>query len=130
MPLLADTIPAEQLSADEAISQAENASRALMVLLRQLTPPQRVDEDVQAAEVLDGAGDQNVEVLWHSPRATQDNLEFGAKVGAWDAVDPGLKSFAHKAVASRVGCSWCLDVGYFQAQNENLYLVKASQGPP
>ncbi|WP_329203321.1 carboxymuconolactone decarboxylase family protein [Streptomyces sp. NBC_01435] len=72
---------------------------------------------------------ENVEVLWHSPRVTQDNLEFGAKVGAWDAVDPGLKSFAHMAVASQVGCSWCLDVGYFQAQNENLDLAKASQVP-
>jgi alkylhydroperoxidase family enzyme len=33
------------------------------------------------------------------------------------------------AVASQVGCSWCLDVGYFQAQNENLDLAKASQVP-
>ena len=31
-----------------------------------------------------------------------------------------LKSFAHMAVAAQVGCSWCLDVGYFQAQNQNL----------
>ncbi|MEW1865431.1 carboxymuconolactone decarboxylase family protein [Streptomyces sp. NPDC088194] len=76
-----------------------------------------------------GAVPENVEVLWHSPRMAQDNLEFGAKVGAWDAVDPGLKSFAHMAVASQVGCSWCLDVGYFQAQNENLDLAKASQVP-
>ncbi|MGW5664041.1 carboxymuconolactone decarboxylase family protein [Streptomyces sp. NPDC003758] len=76
-----------------------------------------------------GAVPENVEVLWHSPQVTQDNLEFGARVGAWDAVDPGLKSFAHMAVASQVGCSWCLDVGYFQAQNENLDLAKASQVP-
>ncbi|WP_406171773.1 carboxymuconolactone decarboxylase family protein [Streptomyces canus] len=76
-----------------------------------------------------GAVPENVEVLWHSPRVTQDNLEFGARVGAWDAVDPGLKSFAHMAVASQVGCSWCLDVGYFQAQHENLDLARASQVP-
>ncbi|MFD4604410.1 carboxymuconolactone decarboxylase family protein [Streptomyces sp. NPDC058464] len=72
---------------------------------------------------------ENVEVLWHSPRVAQDNLEFGAKVGAWDAADPGLKSFAHMAVASQVGCSWCLDVGYFQAHNQNLDLARASQVP-
>ncbi|WP_089099655.1 sigma factor-like helix-turn-helix DNA-binding protein [Streptomyces hyaluromycini] len=35
-----------------------------------------------------GVVPENVEVLWHSPRVTQDNLEFGARVGAWDAVDP------------------------------------------
>ena len=76
-----------------------------------------------------GAVPENVEVLWHSPRVAQDNLEFGARVGVWEAVDPGLKSFAHMAVASQVGCSWCLDVGYFQARNENLDLAKASQVP-
>ena len=46
---------------------------------------------------------------------SQDSLEFGGKVGAWDAADASLKSFAHMAVAAQVGCSWCLDVGYFQA---------------
>ena len=76
-----------------------------------------------------GAVPENVEVLWHSPEVTEDNLEFGAKVGAWDAADASLKSFAHMAVAAQVGCSWCLDVGYFQAQNEHLDLAKASQVP-
>jgi alkylhydroperoxidase family enzyme len=76
-----------------------------------------------------GAVPENVEVLWHSPRVTHDNLEFGGKVGAWDAADEGLKSLAHMAVAAKVGCSWCLDVGYFQAQNQDLDLAKASQVP-
>jgi len=76
-----------------------------------------------------GAVPENVEVLWHSPAVTQDSLEFGGKVGAWDAADASLKSFAHMAVAAQVGCSWCLDVGYFHAQNENLDLAKASQVP-
>jgi alkylhydroperoxidase family enzyme len=76
-----------------------------------------------------GAVPENVEVLWHSPKVTQDNLEFGGKVGAWDAADASLKSFADMAVAAQVGCSWCLDIGYFQAQNQNLDLAKASQVP-
>jgi alkylhydroperoxidase family enzyme len=76
-----------------------------------------------------GAVPENVEILWHSPKVTQDNLDFGGRVGAWDAADESLKSFAHMAVAAKVGCSWCLDVGYFQAQNQNLDLVKASQVP-
>lgn len=76
-----------------------------------------------------GAVPENVEVLWHSPGVAQDNLEFGGKVGAWDAADASLKSFAHMAVAAQVGCSWCLDVGYFQAQNDKLDLAKASQVP-
>ena len=76
-----------------------------------------------------GAVPENVEVLWHSPKVTEDNLEFGGKVGAWDTVDASLKSFANMAVAVQIGCSWCLDVGYFQAENQNLDLAKASQVP-
>ncbi|GGP71985.1 MULTISPECIES: sigma-70 family RNA polymerase sigma factor [Streptomyces] len=41
-PLLADAVPAEDLAADEAVLRAEDVSRALMVLLDRLTPPQRV----------------------------------------------------------------------------------------
>ncbi|WP_435972337.1 sigma-70 family RNA polymerase sigma factor [Streptomyces sp. Qhu_M48] len=41
-PLLADAIPAAELAADEAILRADDVSRALMVLLNQLTPSQRV----------------------------------------------------------------------------------------
>jgi AhpD family alkylhydroperoxidase len=33
------------------------------------------------------------------------------------------------AVAARVGCSWCLDFGYFHAHNEGLDEVKASEVP-
>ncbi|MGW1895086.1 carboxymuconolactone decarboxylase family protein [Streptomyces sp. NPDC002004] len=76
-----------------------------------------------------GAVPENVEVLWHSPQVMQDSVEFGGRVGAWDTADAGLKSFAHMAVAAQVGCSWCLDMGYFQAQNDNLDLAKASQVP-
>lgn len=76
-----------------------------------------------------GAVPENVEVLWHSPDVARDNLEFGGKVSAWTTADASLKSFAHMAVAAQVGCSWCLDVGYFQAQNDDLDLAKASQVP-
>ncbi|MEU2288550.1 carboxymuconolactone decarboxylase family protein [Streptomyces sp. NPDC013178] len=70
-----------------------------------------------------------VEVVFNNPDVATSNLEFSAKVAQWDAVDASLKSFAHMAVAALVGCSWCLDVGYFQAQNLDLDLAKASQVP-
>ncbi len=76
-----------------------------------------------------GAVPEPVEVVWHNPKVATANLEFSAKLAEWDAADAGLKSFAHMAVAALVGCSWCLDVGYFQAQNENLDLTKASEVP-
>jgi alkylhydroperoxidase family enzyme len=76
-----------------------------------------------------GAVPEPVAVMWHNPKVAQDAVAFGGKVGAWDEADENLKSFAHMAVAAQVGCSFCLDVAYFQAQNQNLDVAKASQVP-
>jgi alkylhydroperoxidase family enzyme len=76
-----------------------------------------------------GAVPEPVEVLWNNPKLAEANQEFSAKVGEWDAADASLKTFANMAVAAQVGCSWCLDINYFQAQNQNLDLIKASQVP-
>src|SRR6266571_5868343 len=76
-----------------------------------------------------GAVPEPVEVTWHNPKVAEASLELGGKVSEWDAADESLKSFAHMAVAAQVGCSWCLDIGYFQAQNQHLDLAKASQVP-
>jgi alkylhydroperoxidase family enzyme len=70
-----------------------------------------------------------VEVTWHSPNVAMAALDMGAEVSQWNAADEGLKTFAHMAVAAQVGCSFCLDINYFQAQNQNLDLAKASQIP-
>jgi alkylhydroperoxidase family enzyme len=69
------------------------------------------------------------EVMWHNRDVLKDVMGFGRKVNQWTECDPNLKSFAHMAVASLVGCSWCLDFGYFHAHNEKLDVKKASQVP-
>jgi alkylhydroperoxidase family enzyme len=75
-------------------------------------------------EVPDGLG-----VMWHSPKVVKDVSALGRKAEKWDNLDPNLKSFAHMAVASLVGCTWCLDFGYFQTHNEGLDEAKASEIP-
>ncbi len=40
-------------------------------------------------------------------------MSVGRKAQKWDQCDESLKSFAHMAVASLTGCSFCLDLGYF-----------------
>ena len=70
-----------------------------------------------------------LEVGWHNPAAMEAALEFGMRVNEWDAVEESLKSFAHMAVAAFVGCSWCLDIGYFTALDQQLDPAKASQVP-
>jgi alkylhydroperoxidase family enzyme len=70
-----------------------------------------------------------IEVGWHNPPVMEAALEFGAQAETWTAVDANLKTFAHMAVAAYVGCSWCLDIGYFTALNQQVDPAKASQVP-
>jgi len=68
-------------------------------------------------------------VYWHNRPVLKAAMGMGAKAQKWNRCDLSLKSFAHMAVAARVGCSWCLDFGYFQAFNEDLDLGKAREVP-
>ncbi|WP_138758716.1 carboxymuconolactone decarboxylase family protein [Modestobacter altitudinis] len=70
-----------------------------------------------------------VEVAWHNRQIVDFSFTIGRKSKKWDRCDADLKSFAHMAVASLVGCSWCLDLGYFLAANEGLDLTKAREVP-
>src|SRR5918997_1447273 len=70
-----------------------------------------------------------VEVAWHNRKVLNFSFSIGRKAQKWDQCDANLKSFAHMAVASLVGCSFCLDLGYFQAHNEGLDLTKAREVP-
>jgi AhpD family alkylhydroperoxidase len=69
------------------------------------------------------------EVMWHNRKVLSTSMGLGRKVQKWDQLDPDLKSFANMAVASLVGCSWCLDFGYYQSHNEGLDEAKASEVP-
>ena len=68
-------------------------------------------------------------VQWHNPEYAEATSQFTGRLGALDAVDASLKTFAHMAVAAQIGCSWCLDINYFLALNANLDPAKASQVP-
>ncbi|HET6877287.1 MAG TPA: carboxymuconolactone decarboxylase family protein [Jatrophihabitans sp.] len=68
-------------------------------------------------------------VYWHNRPVLRATMGIGAKTQKWNRCDPSLKSFAHMAVAAKIGCSWCLDFGYFQAFNERLDLAKAREVP-
>ncbi len=76
-----------------------------------------------------GTVPEPVEVSYNNPKVAMTSQQLSASVSTWDTVDASLKTFAHMAVAAQVGCSWCLDVNYFLAQNHNLDLAKASQVP-
>src|SRR3954453_6180443 len=66
---------------------------------------------------------------WHNQKVLMSMATAGSKVQKWHPCDEKLKSFAHMAVASQVGCSWCLDFNYFEAHNKNLDMDKAREVP-
>jgi AhpD family alkylhydroperoxidase len=70
-----------------------------------------------------------VGVAWHNRKVVNFSFSVGRKAQKWDQCDENLKTFAHMAVASLVGCSFCLDLGYWQAHNEGLDEVKAREVP-
>lgn len=76
-----------------------------------------------------GSVPESLGVLWHSRPVLMTTSRVGMKAAKWNACDKNLKSFAHMAVAAYVGCSACLDFGYYEASNEGLDLHKASQVP-
>ncbi|MFC4334728.1 carboxymuconolactone decarboxylase family protein [Salininema proteolyticum] len=76
-----------------------------------------------------GSVPEALEVMWHHQGVLKSSMSMGQRAKKWDACDLDLKSYAHLAAASLIGCSFCLDYGYFQARNEGLDLAKARQVP-
>jgi alkylhydroperoxidase family enzyme len=70
-----------------------------------------------------------VGVMWHNRKVLNFSFGVGRKAQKWNRCDESLKSFAHMATASMVGCSFCLDLGYFFAHNEGLDVNKAREVP-
>jgi alkylhydroperoxidase family enzyme len=70
-----------------------------------------------------------VEVTWHNRKVLNFSFSVSRKAQKWDQCDESLKSLAHMAAVSLVGCSFCLDLGYFMAHNEGLDETKAREVP-
>jgi alkylhydroperoxidase family enzyme len=70
-----------------------------------------------------------LEVMWHNRPVLTFYFGLGRRSRKWSECDQSLKSYAHMAVASLVGCTWCLDLGYFQANSEGLDVAKAREVP-
>jgi alkylhydroperoxidase family enzyme len=72
---------------------------------------------------------EGVEVMWNNRKVLNAGFALGRRAEKWDECDENLKSFAHMAVASVVGCSACLDLGYFTAHNKGLDEAKVREVP-
>jgi AhpD family alkylhydroperoxidase len=66
----------------------------------------------------------NAHVLWHNRKVMKAVFSFEQKVAKFDALDHDLSVLAQAATAATVGCSWCLDFGYYLAHSEGMDLEK------
>jgi alkylhydroperoxidase family enzyme len=72
--------------------------------------------------------DNGLALLHHRP-ALWAILGFERRVEKWDALDPDLKILAEMASASAIGCSWCVDFGYYVSHSKGLDSSKLEEVP-
>ena len=82
-----------------------------------------------AKRMLGGEFPDNGYVYFHNKPVLKAVMSFEQRVQKWDALDPNLKSYAEMASAGAIGCSWCMDFGYFKAHNDGLDLDKLREVP-
>ncbi|RYP86321.1 carboxymuconolactone decarboxylase family protein [Nocardioides guangzhouensis] len=76
-----------------------------------------------------GGVPESAGVMWNNPRVFKDMMGIGRKAEKWSELDPGLGSLAGMAAAAEIGCSACLDLGYFLAHDKGLDEAKAREVP-
>ncbi|WP_448626911.1 carboxymuconolactone decarboxylase family protein [Geodermatophilus sp. URMC 64] len=67
--------------------------------------------------------------MGHHPRVLISNARFEMSVEKWHRLDPTLKALAEMASAAAIGCSWCVDFGYWISTNRGVDPVKLRDVP-
>ncbi|GGD13772.1 carboxymuconolactone decarboxylase family protein [Nocardioides daphniae] len=70
-----------------------------------------------------------VPVMWHHRPLLRATLAHERRIARWSALDPHLSSFAVMAAAAPIGCTWCLDFGYYLAHDAGLDEAKVREVP-
>ena len=67
--------------------------------------------------------------MLHNPPVLKAVLGFERKVEKWDALDPDLNALAQAVSASVIGCSWCMDFGYYALHSKGLDVSRLEEVP-
>jgi alkylhydroperoxidase family enzyme len=65
----------------------------------------------------------------HNPKVLGAVALYESRVAKWRALDPGLKHLAEMVTAARIGCSWCVDFGYWLAEDLGMPMEKIRYVP-
>jgi alkylhydroperoxidase family enzyme len=67
--------------------------------------------------------------LLHNRPVLRAMVGFERRVEKWSALDPQLKTLAEMASASAIGCTWCMDFGWYQSHSKGLDQSKLEAVP-
>ena len=67
--------------------------------------------------------------MGHNPRVLIGNARFEMAVEKWHRLDPTLKALAEMASSVSIGCSWCVDFGYWISASKGTDPVKLRDVP-
>ncbi|MFV0132551.1 carboxymuconolactone decarboxylase family protein [Streptomyces sp. HMX87] len=70
-----------------------------------------------------------VNALGHHSRALRGYLRFEQSVARWNKLDSDLKALAVMASAASIGCSWCMDFGYWANAERGMDTRKLREVP-
>jgi AhpD family alkylhydroperoxidase len=76
-----------------------------------------------------GAVAEPAAAMAHNPRVLMSNARHEMSVEKWHALDPTLKDLAVMAAAVTVGCSWCVDFGYWISTSKGVDPAKLRAVP-
>ncbi|MGN6753628.1 MAG: carboxymuconolactone decarboxylase family protein [Intrasporangium sp.] len=65
--------------------------------------------------------------LMHHRRILMSMSRFEMGVEHWRSLDAGLKDLAIASVSARIGCSWCIDFGYYLSRSHGMEVAKLEQ---
>lgn len=67
--------------------------------------------------------------LGHNSRVLRSLIRFEQGVQKWNTLDEEIKHLANAAVAGRIGCTWCMDFGYFLGLKDGMDAAKFESLP-
>src|SRR3954449_9350173 len=68
--------------------------------------------------------------IGHNMRVLVTDARFETSLARWKRLDPTLKALAVMAAAVSIGCSWCVDFGYWVSTNGGVDPRKLRDVPP
>src|SRR5688500_9716321 len=67
--------------------------------------------------------------LAHNRKVLLADIALERKVAKFNALDPHLKNLAVMASAASIGCSWCMDFGYWESREHGTEHRKLEDVP-